>query len=161
MIKFDIRPLATTDRDWLKATLIEHWTSYLIASRGHLIDASQLPGFVAVAGEQCLGLLTYHIVGHECEIVTLNSFREGSGVGTALMSSAIAAARSAGCRRLWLITTNDNVDAIRFYARLGLRLIKIHHDAIAESRRLKPTIPATGCYGLPIRDEIEFELMLG
>jgi len=161
MIEFKIRPLADTDRDWLKATLIEHWSSHLIASRGHLIDASQLPGFVAVAGEQRLGLLTYQISDPECEIVTLNSFREGSGVGSALMNAAIAATRSASCSRLWLITTNDNIDAIRFYARRGLRLIAIHHDAITESRRLKPSIPATGYYGLPIRDEIEFELLLG
>lgn len=160
MIEFNVRPLSAADRDWLETALVEHWTSHLIATRGHLIDASRLPGFLAVAGEQRLGLLTYDIADNECEVVTLNSFQERLGIGTALLSAAVAAAKSARCSRLWLITTNDNVDAIRFYARRGLRLVKIHHDAIAESRRLKPSIPATGYYGLPIRDELEFELLL-
>jgi len=28
-------------------------------------------------------------------------------------------------------------------------------NAVAQSRRLKPSIPLTGCYHIPIRDEIE------
>ena len=72
-----------------------------------------------------------------------------------------ALARDAGCTRLWLITTNDNVDALRFYQRRGFRLAKLHPGAVDDSRaRLKPGIPKLGDHGIPLRDELELELEL-
>jgi hypothetical protein len=41
-----------------------------------------------------------------------------------------------------------------------MKLAALHRDAIAASRRLKPEIPETGLDGIPIRDELEFELPL-
>jgi hypothetical protein len=61
---------------------------------------------------------------------------------------------------MWLITTNDNGPAIRFYEGRGMRIAAIHRGAIAESRKLKPEIPLFGVDGLPIDDEVEFELLL-
>ena len=71
-----------------------------------------------------------------------------------------AAAVAAGCRRLWLITTNDNLPALRFYQRRGFVLAALHRDAIAASRRLKPQIPLLGLDNIPIRDELELEMAL-
>lgn len=65
-----------------------------------------------------------------------------------------------GCARLWLATTNDTIDAIRFYQRRGLRLITMHAGAVDEARKLKPSIPEVGEYGVPLHDELEFELPL-
>jgi ribosomal protein S18 acetylase RimI-like enzyme len=65
-----------------------------------------------------------------------------------------------GCRRLWLITTNDNTDALRFYQKHGFMLVAVHRNAIEESRKLKPEIPLIGNNNIPIRDEIELEMML-
>ena len=63
-----------------------------------------------------------------------------------------------GSTRLWLITTNDNVDALRFYQRRGFRLVAIDRDAVERSRAtLKPGIPRTGLHGIPIRDELTLE----
>jgi len=73
---------------------------------------------------------------------------------------SIAEVEENGCRRVWLITSNDNLDALRFYQRRGLRLVAVHRGAIDEARRVKPSIPATGEYGIPVRDEIELELQL-
>jgi ribosomal protein S18 acetylase RimI-like enzyme len=70
------------------------------------------------------------------------------------------AAKTQGCHRLWLITTNDNTHALRFYQRRGFRIVAIHVGAIDESRRLKPEISAVGLDGIPIRDEIELEIAL-
>jgi hypothetical protein len=78
----------------------------------------------------------------------------------ALLQAVCDAARKACCNRLWLITTNDNVDALRFYQRFGFSLVALHRDAVRESRRLKPSIPETGKDGIPIRDEIELEMQL-
>ena len=69
-----------------------------------------------------------------------------------------AARQAAGCTRLWVITTNDNVNALRFYQRRGFCLVTVHRGAVDRSRAtLKPEIPAAGAYGIPLRDEIELE----
>ena len=86
--------------------------------------------------------------------------RPGRGIGSTLLEGVANEARRRGCRRLWLITTNDNLNAIRFYQRRGLRLVAVHAGAVDDARRLKPSIPLVGEDGIPIRDELEFELEL-
>jgi len=119
-----------------------------------------LPGLVAEGDGEPAGLLTYRIDGGDCGVVTINAFPRGAGAGTALMEAVAAAARDAGCRRVWLITTNDNLRALRFYQRRGFRLAALHRDALARSRDLKPSIPEVGLDGIPLRDELELELTL-
>jgi RimJ/RimL family protein N-acetyltransferase len=72
----------------------------------------------------------------------------------------VECAKEAGASRVWLITTNDNTDALRFYQKAGFRIVAVHQDAVALARRIKPEIPIMGENGIPIRDEIELELML-
>jgi RimJ/RimL family protein N-acetyltransferase len=105
-------------------------------------------------------LVTYRIVAKECEIVTLDSLQTGMGIGTALLDAVEQAAQQARCRRIWLITTNDNLTALRFYQKRGFSLVAVHRGAVEQARRLKPEIPACGQYGIPIQDEIELELLL-
>jgi ribosomal protein S18 acetylase RimI-like enzyme len=131
-----------------------------VVSRGRVYEADRLPGFVACTGTVRLGLLTYHIENGECEVVTLDSLRMREGIGSTLMEAVMDLARSEKCRRIWLITTNDNTPAIRFYLKLGFTPAAIHRNAIKESRKLKPEIPETGFDGIPIRDEIEMELSI-
>ena len=104
-----------------------------------------------------LGLVTLHIGESECEITTLNSLSESLGVGTALVEAVETWAREAGLERLWLVTTNDNLEALKFWQKRGYELVTIHRNAIAEARRIKPQIPITGLHGITIRDEIELE----
>ena len=94
------------------------------------------------------------------EVVTLDSLRPGRGIGTALIEAVKSAASAAGCRRLWLITTNDNLHALGFYQKRGFRLVAVHPGAVDAARRLKPEIPLNGNDGIPIRDEIELEIVL-
>lgn len=155
-----ILPLEKDYRDWARGILVQTWGATLVVSRGRLHDASKLPGYVAVQGDEPVGLTTYHIVGDDCELVTLNSLRPKLGIGSALVAAVKEKAIKAGCRRLWLITTNDNSQAIRFYQQRGFRLAALHIDALEESRRLKPQIPLVGEDGIPIRDELEFEIIL-
>jgi GNAT superfamily N-acetyltransferase len=132
----------------------------MVASRGRLQDASILPGFVAEDGGRPVGLATYRVDGDDCELVSINSARERRGAGAALLEAVAGAARAAGCSRVWLITTNDNLHAMRFYQRRGWDLVALHRDAMARSRELKPEIPERGEEGIPIRHELEFELRL-
>ena len=64
------------------------------------------------------------------------------------------------CKRIWLITTNDNINAIKFYQKCGFVFSAVYCDAIKNSRRIKPEIPLIGNFNIPIRDELEFELIL-
>ena len=82
------------------------------------------------------------------------------GTGSQLFRAALSEARSRKMRRIWLITSNDNLEAVKFYERLGMRVCAVHRGAIDEARKLKPSIPLVAKNGLPIHDEIELELML-
>lgn len=165
---FSIAPLTQADRPWVVRILVEHWGSTRVVSRGKIHPADRLPGFVAVAGESAagfepgerIGLVTFDIRDQDCEIVSLDSLVEGIGVGSQMIEQVERTARAAGCRRLWLITTNDNTPAIRFYQKRGLRIAAVHVGALDLSRRLKPEIPLLGMDGIPLRDEIEFEKLL-
>jgi N-acetylglutamate synthase-like GNAT family acetyltransferase len=161
MTGFAIHPLTERDGDRVAEFITEHWGSNIIVSRGVIHRPEKLPGFVAVNEQGAwIGLITYHIQGDACEIVTLDSLRPASGIGTALIEAVKAEARPAGCKRVWLITTNDNLHALKFYQKRGFTLAALHSNAIEQSRRLKPQIPLIGNDGIPIRDEIElaFEL---
>ena len=59
-----------------------------------------------------------------------------------------------GVRELWLLTTNDNVDALRFYQRRGFALAELHVGGVDRARSLKPWIPSVGSDGIPMRDEL-------
>lgn len=155
-----IAPTTRDDRDWITSILVETWGSTRVVSRGRLHDVVDLSGFVARFHQTRVGAVTYNIEDEECELVTLNSVQPGTGVGSALVEAARSLARQAGCRRLWLITTNDNTYALHFFQKRGFRLVALHRNAIEDSRRLKPEIPATGHRGIPIRDEIELEDIL-
>jgi N-acetylglutamate synthase-like GNAT family acetyltransferase len=103
-------------------------------------------------------VLTYVIEDNALEVVTIDSTVQQSGAGSALLAATVQTARAAGVTRLWLVTTNGNLDALRFYQRRGLRLVGLAPDAVAASRVLKPSIPEIGAYGIPIRDELTLEI---
>jgi ribosomal protein S18 acetylase RimI-like enzyme len=156
----NVRPLGEEEREWVRRTLEELWSEGIVVSRGTVHEPSTLRGFVAEEDGQPVGLLTYRIEAGQCEVVTIDAFPQGAGAGTAMLEAATAAAREAGCRRMWLITTNDNLRALRFYQRRGFHLVAVHRDALDRSRELKPSIPEIGMDGIPLRDEIELELSL-
>jgi len=156
----DLRALDPADGPQVACWLTGHWGSEIVVAHGAVFRPAGLPGFVAVDGDEWLGLLTHHIDGDACEIITINCVRPNAGIGTALIAAVKQVAQQADCRRLWLITTNDNTAALRFYQKRGFRLAALHADAVARSRRIKPEIPAIGNDGIPIRDEIEMEMLL-
>ncbi len=136
------------------------WGSEVMVSKGKTHRAAELAGFVAVLDDEVSGLITYEITGGDCEIVSIDSFREGMGVGGALLKAVIDAARLGGCTKVWLVTTNDNTNAMRFYQVKGFDMTQIYRNSIEHARRLKPEIPLYGCDDIPIRHEIEFSMYL-
>ena len=160
MKPFTIRTINPADKTWISRTLTKHWGAPAVVSRGVIHQANLLPGFIAIFRGNPSGLVTYHIRSNHCEIVTLDSLVTGIGIGKALLDAVCQTAQALECRRVWLITTNDNMPAIRYYQKKGFRLVAVYPNAIQHSRKLKPCIPKVGLDGIPIRDEIEFEKIL-
>jgi DNA-3-methyladenine glycosylase I len=157
---FDIQPLTPHDQASVKSFIVERWGDAIVVANGEVYAPHTLPGFVAVQNDTWIGLVTYQVAGNACEIVTLDSLREGVGVGTALIQAVMEQAHRHECTRVWLITTNDNLDALRFYQKRGFALVAVHRRAVEHARQSKPSIPQIGNDGIPIRDEIELELVL-
>src|SRR5512135_310324 len=156
---FHLRPIQPHDRDWIRRLMIEQWGAEVVVAHGTIYEPHKLPGFVAAhaAQEQPIGLITYQLQDNQCEIVTLDSLQERQGIGSALIEAVKGVARQSDCERIWLITTNDNLKALRFYQKRGFTLAALHRNAIEQARKLKPQIPVIGEDGIPIRDEIELE----
>jgi len=159
--EIQIRPFEPTrDGTWAGAILDEAFGGRLQARRGRLIDALAGPALVAERGGAPVGLVAYRVDDEGCEITVLVSTEEGAGVGTALLA-AVRGRVVGTCTRLWLVTTNDNLCALGFYQRRGFVLRALRPGAVDAARaRLKPSIPAVGEDGIPIRDELELALAL-
>ena len=157
--KLKIRPIQDTDSGWINETMKESWGSHEVVSRGRIHDICRLPGYVAIYNGSRSGLITYYIENKECEIVSLNSFVRGISIGSQLIEAVQSSARAEDCIRVWLITTNDNTNALRFYQKRGFTIAAIYVNSIQESRKLKPTIPLYGFDEIPIKDEIELEIV--
>jgi GNAT superfamily N-acetyltransferase len=155
-----LRPLEKSDKVWVAALLCERWGSPEIVSRGKVHHTDELPGIIAERQGEPLGLLTYSIKAGECEIVSLDSLVEGKGLGGALLQAVDDKARHLGCKRLWLVTTNDNTHAIDFYRERGFTLSAVHQGAVNQARKLKSEIPTHSSDGIAIEDEWEFERKL-
>jgi DNA-3-methyladenine glycosylase I len=153
----DVRRVEDRDRAWIRQTIADAWASPRVVSRGRLTeDASLLDGFVAEVDGRLAGLAMIHQDGDDLEVVALIAAEKSKGVGTALLRAVEQEAARLGVRA-WLITMNDNLDAIRFYQRRGWDWVAFHRDAADETRRLKPELPQVGDHGIPLRHELEFE----
>jgi len=157
---FKVRPLNDSDREWLEAFIIEHWGAKEVVVHGTIYLPATMPGFVAELGDLPMGVVTYQIRQNDCELVTLNCVVKRQGIGTALIQIAEETAQKAGCRRISLVTTNDNLDGLRFYQRRGYRLSAIHYGAVTAARNVKPVIPVVGDYGIMLQDEVVLEKQL-
>ncbi|MGV9309282.1 MULTISPECIES: GNAT family N-acetyltransferase [unclassified Nonomuraea] len=154
---FEIRPIGPADREVVLRVLTDSWGGPIVVGHGEAMDAGSLPGLLAHLDGALAGLVTYAVRGREWEVVTLDAVIPGRGAATALLDALRQAARAAGATRLWLVTTNDNTHALRFYQRRGFDLVALHRNAVERARALKPSIPAVSD-GIPIAHELELAL---
>jgi GNAT superfamily N-acetyltransferase len=156
-----VRALRDDERDWAASALLDAWhTDVILYGSGRERRPAELPALVADADVERCGLATYAVEGDEAELVTLNAFSVGAGVGGALVEAVADAARAAGCARLRVTMTNDNLPALRLYQRHGFVLAALHRGAVNAAREHKPAISLTGHAGIPMRDELELERSL-
>ncbi|MDR2976176.1 MAG: GNAT family N-acetyltransferase [Streptococcaceae bacterium] len=138
------------------------WSGPKIVSKGVVHDTSTLEAFISIdENQEVTGYIFYHIHEKKCEVIVLQSLVEAQGIGTALVNAVVEAAKAAGCLSVWLITTNDNIHALDFYQKRGFELTAVHFDAVAEARKLKPSIPLLSEKGIPIKHEFELSLKIG
>lgn len=159
----DVRDFEARDHDWARALIAAHQGGdHRVARLGELLDPLQQEGIVAELDGEPIGLLTVHEGDRGLEVLTLHSEREGIGAGTRLLETALRVAAASDARRLWLVTTNDNVQAIGWYLRRGMTVAAVHRGAVDVDRQaLKPGLPDRNIdNGIAIRDLVELELDL-
>ena len=138
--------------------VIMGWGSDFLVSRGKKYRAEDLDGVLVYENNKIIGLGLYYIK-EDCEIVLLETFVQNRGIGTQIIERIKNIAKENMCERVWLITTNSNIDAIKFYQKRGFHISEIYKKAMEKSREIKPEIPLMAD-GIEIRDEIEFEILL-
>jgi GNAT superfamily N-acetyltransferase len=149
---FSVRSPAEGELDWVYARLNETWHGTKMSVHGETVDMTALPILVAGRGR---GFLIYRVRGLAAEIVAIEACEMRRGVGTALLVALGGVVERIGVKEIWVTTTNDNLDALRFYQRRGFRLEAVRRDAVVASRLMKPAIPECGAYGIPIYDEVD------
>jgi len=155
-----VSPLTDEDRIWVKERTELLFGGDFVVSREEVHDPHKLPGFIATEGSERVGLVTYNVQSDECELVSIDSLCQFMGIGTILLEEVEKTARQSGCHKIWAITTNDNLDAQRFFQKRGFTISRVRLGGMTKIRLLKPNIPRTGYYGIAIRDEIELEKSL-
>lgn len=153
----DCERIGGANREMVNVFIRKHWYTTTMVIRGKQIDMTQTEGFFLREKERIVGLLTYIVYENILEITSLDSLRENQGIGSTLVSMAVREAKESGLQRIVLITTNDNINAIRFYQKRGFDMVRLFRNAVDTARKLKPEIPLIGENGIPLHHEIEFE----
>ena len=158
MAEFDIRPM--TDRMALTELLRLRWSDGTVSVRGKLIGVLDVEAVGAYADGRLQGVATWLVEEGTLYLATMNNVTDRRGVSTALLDAMIALGREKGFPVLRALISNDNTQALRFYQRRGFRIVAVHIGVVDMMRRIKPAIPERGVDGIPMRDEIELEMVL-
>ena len=152
--------ISTSDRTLVDEFIRQQWYTTTMIIRGKEIDMTQTEGFYVKEQEDIIGLITYFVSDDVLEVISLNSLRENQGIGTKLVDAVIREAKDRKLKKILVVTTNDNINAIKFYQQRGFDMACLYHNALDISRKIKPEIPLIGDHSIPLRHEIEFELLI-
>ncbi|MFJ8412938.1 GNAT family N-acetyltransferase [Bacillus paramycoides] len=155
-----IQKITPEMKEIIQDFMCENWGSSMMVSRGRAHQLEKLPSFIALKNDRIVGIITCEVIENMCEIVSLDSFEEGKGIGTKLVDCVLQIARENGCKKVWLITTNDNMNALRFYQKRNFMMTNLYIDAVKEARKIKKEIPFIGYDNIAISHEIQLEYIL-
>ena len=159
--RFIVKIVSKNDADWVKNLFIRYWGGDICVSRGKVQKVDDFTGgFIAKTLEENVGFITYTISGVELEITNLISLKENMGIGSALVKTVIDLAKTQSIKIICLTTTNDNLNGIGFWQKRNFILVKVYPNAMEYTRKLKPAIPLIGENGIPLRDELELQMIL-
>jgi N-acetylglutamate synthase-like GNAT family acetyltransferase len=157
--ELNLRLATPDDSMWLDELMNKNWGGLPLVIRGKKYYPSSLDGIIAENEKGIAGFLFYEIREQDCEIIVFEIFDKFKGMGTVILNKLKEIAKSSNCSRIYLMTTNDNLDAFRFYQRRGFNICGIHIDSVKNSRKIKPTIGMVGDHGISVRDEIDLEFL--
>jgi GNAT superfamily N-acetyltransferase len=116
---------------------------------------------VAEDGDGILGHLQLTETGTagEAEIknMAVAEHRQRGGHGRALVEAAIALARDEGRSRLLVATAAADIGNLRFYQRVGFRMLSVERDAFTPATGYPDAIDIDG---IPLRDRVWLDLAL-
>lgn len=153
-----VRPTTNVeDEAWLDALWRREWGGTKMIVRGQTFELGQLLGLIAWQQYERVGAATviFHRQDKVCELMSLNAVVQGKGVGTILLDEVERLAAAQECLKVQISTTNDNLEALKFYQKRGYRLTAVYQGAVDQARALKPQIPLVGNHGIPLHDELE------
>lgn len=157
----NLLPVCEISKEKIVEFFNKHWGSSEMVTSTGVYDCTNLNSFAVLNDtNDIIGLVTYIFTEDECEIISLDSIYEGKGIGSALVQRVEEVARNANCKRITVITTNDNLLALKFYQKRGYYLSNLVRNAVDEARKQKPEIPLIGNDDIPIRDELTLEKLL-
>lgn len=156
--EIEIIPISKNNREKVNSLLLNEWKTLFMVVRGEIINLNEVQGMIAYDEGEIVGIITYIIYKNTIEIISLNSFRKNKGIGNLLIEELKNKAKNDKFSNIKLITTNDNIEAIRFYQRRNFVISNIYINSIENARKIKKDIPQRGEFDIPIRDEIEFTL---
>jgi GNAT superfamily N-acetyltransferase len=155
-----INQISSEDAIWLKSLIECEWGGNPLVIRGKSYYPEKLPGLIALKENSRIGFLSYEIRENICEIIAFEVFEKFCGIGSKMLNTLISIIKENACNQIYVMTTNDNLDALRFYQRRGFNITGIHINSVKKSRAIKPSIPINGDLGIPLRDEIDLTLKL-
>lgn len=155
-----IHRVTAADLSKLRQFWKKNWDADFVVAHGTIFHPENVSGFIALEGNEWIGLITHTFLETDCEIVSIDSLRENEGIGTALIEKVVEEAKANQCRRVHLTTTNDNLRGLGFYQKRGFHLAALRPNAMEEARKIKPGIPLIGENNIPLRDEIDLEMTL-
>ncbi|MGA9290708.1 MAG: GNAT family N-acetyltransferase [Anaerobacillus sp.] len=158
---FSIQRIQNHHQGLVHNFFIKQWGSTEMILSSGTYKVNELEGFIASdkSGE-IRGIITYIVHQEHMEIIPFNSLMEKNGVGSRLLFEVEMIARERGLKKVTVLTTNDNIDALRFYQRKGYRLTEVIINAVELARQHKPQIPKIGHNQIPIHDELKLTKML-
>src|SRR5579871_4883760 len=150
-------PTGDSDRAFLHRLWLDAWSGDVVVGGGREWHLDEVDSLIAWYGADPVASASYHVDGAgdtNAELVSIATLAPARrhGAASALLTGVEQACAKAGAKRLTLTTTNDNLDALRFYQKRGYRIVAVHPGAVDEARVMKPTIPEIGHAGIPIRD---------
>jgi len=114
-----LREKTENDNPWIIESLRNNWGSDFIISRGVKHYPTKLDGCIIENNGRVIGICLYSIVRKSCEIVLIEVYERRKGIGAELLTKIIKKGKQEKWKRIWLITTNDNIDALKFYLKNG------------------------------------------
>ncbi|WP_197088270.1 GNAT family N-acetyltransferase [Paenibacillus dauci] len=156
-------PIHTISSKAREDFFVNQWGSTEMIVSSGVYHCLELDGYASVTSDRFInGMITFvtRLPESICEIISLDSLQKGKGIGSQLLIESEQTAMLAGCREMRMITTNDNLEALRFYQKRGYRLTAVYPDAVHQARLRKPSIPLVAENGIPIRDELLLSKLL-